>query len=66
MKVTFSLDGNKKELEIPSGATLRDCLKTQGVNEETGLIKLNDALCHPLQTLRDGDVLEFVNIIYGG
>lgn len=66
MKITFSLDGKKKTLEVNSGTTLRDCLKAEGVNEETGLIKLNNEICHPLQKLSDGDTLEFVNIIYGG
>ncbi len=66
MKITFSLDGKKKEVEIKTKATLRDVLKQEKINEETGLLKLNGKLCHPLQTLKDSDVVEFVNIIYGG
>ncbi|MDP3742220.1 MAG: MoaD/ThiS family protein [Candidatus Micrarchaeota archaeon] len=66
MNITFYLDGKKKQVETKTDTTLRDVLKQEKINEETGLIKLNGTLCHPLQTLKDGDTLEFVNIIYGG
>ncbi len=66
MNITFSVDGQKKQMEVKNTSTLRDVLKQEKLNEETGLLKLNGNLCHPLQTLKDGDTLEFINIIYGG
>ncbi len=66
MKVTLSIDGKEKQVSVTGKKTLRHLLEKEGVNEETGLIKLNGKLCHPLQELKNGDKLEFVNIIYGG
>ncbi len=66
LEISFAIDGKEKQVNVKTGATLREVLKQEKVNEETGLVKLNGNLCHPLQTLKDGDVLEFVNIIYGG
>ncbi len=66
MKVTFSLDGKKTQISIKTGNTVNDVLKKHKVNQGTGLIKLNGKLAHPATKLKDGDELEFVNIIYGG
>ena len=66
MKVMLSIDGKKSEVEVGEKATLRDVLKSKNINEETGLIKLNGKLCHPLNELKQGDEVQFVNIIYGG
>ncbi len=66
MKVIFSLDGKTKEVQTKTGATLADILKAEKINLQTGLIKLNGKLTHPTTELKDGDTLEFVNIIYGG
>ena len=67
MQITLSIDGKKRGINVEKDTTtLRDVLKQSGLNEETGLTKLNGELNHPLTQLKDGDVLEFINIIYGG
>ncbi len=66
LRVTFSIEGRRKEVAVEKGDTLADVLDREKVNRETGLLKLNGALAHPAKELSDGDVLEFVNIIYGG
>lgn len=66
MKIKFSINGNEKQVNVEKGTLLQELLKSQSINEETGLVKVNGELAHPLTELKEGDKIEFVNIIYGG
>ncbi len=66
MKAKLVIDGKQHDVEISQGDTLRSVLEKNDLNEETGLVKLNGATTHPLTLVKQGDSVEFVNIIYGG
>ncbi len=66
MKALLVINGEQREIVLTRGETLRDILKKNNLNEETGLAKINGKLTHPLSELQEGDKVEFINIIYGG
>ena len=66
MEVTLVQREESKKLQLPAKRRITDIIGAQGLNGETFVIKLNDRLAHPDERLKEGDVLEFVEIIYGG
>ncbi len=65
MRIKLVRKGRWQEIEF-DGGTIAEVIQNQGLNEETFVIVLNDRIAHPSQRLREGDVLELVEVIYGG
>ena len=66
MELTLVQRGKPKKLRLQGKKSIADVIRSSGLNGETFVIKLNDRLAHPDERLKEGDVLEFVEIIYGG
>ena len=66
VKITIVRRGRREPAVVGENQTIAGVAGEKGVNGETTLIKLNDRLAHPDERLSDGDVLEFVDIVYSG
>lgn len=66
MKITLITNGKRKEKTLTQDKRIAALIKRMNFNGETFLIKLNGKMAHEETTLKEGDELEFVNVIYGG
>ena len=57
---------NDKLLNVKSGSSVMDALKEAGINTETVLVKKKGKLIPNDEHLKNGDVLELINVISGG
>ena len=62
MKITL----NGGILEVPESSNVSDALKKAGINQETVLVKRAGELIAEVETLRENDILETINVISGG
>lgn len=63
---TLVLHKKKKKIPLVGLPSIKSVIDEKKLNEETFVIKLNGRIAHPFEKLKGGDVLEFVDIIYGG
>jgi len=66
VKIKIIREWRGREIEVGEKKTVMEVIAGQGLNDETFVTVLNDRIAHPSERLRDGDVLEFVEVIYGG
>ncbi|MEK6843210.1 MAG: MoaD/ThiS family protein [Candidatus Micrarchaeota archaeon] len=66
MKIKLIEKGISKELKIDAKARVDTLISDLKLNDETFLIKLNGKIAHEQTALKDGDELEFLDVIYGG
>ncbi|NYZ78325.1 MoaD/ThiS family protein [Candidatus Micrarchaeota archaeon] len=64
--ISLTTNGKRKKISAKQGASVRDVMREEGVNSELVMIKLNDEIAHPSTELREGDSLEFIQIIHSG
>lgn len=62
MKISIKSKNKLKQIEIKKGSVVQDSVK----GDETGVFKVNGKIAHPKKTLKEGDVVEFVRVVYGG
>jgi len=65
MEITLVRAGRAKKINF-RGGTIAEVVASNGLNGETFVTKLNGEVAHPRERLREGDILEFVDVIYGG
>ncbi len=65
-EIQVLIDGKKTGVQVEVGAPIREIAKQLALNKQAVIIKLNNKIAHPSKELKEGDVLEFVNVIYGG
>ena len=65
-EIQVLVDGKKTVLKVSAGQPIRDVAKQLSLNKQAVIVKLNNKIAHPSKELKEGDVLEFVNVIYGG
>ena len=63
--IVVLVDG-KPSGEAKTGQSISAVAKALNLNKQAVIIKLNSKIAHPSKELKEGDVLEFVNVIYGG
>ncbi|MBI5224436.1 MoaD/ThiS family protein [Candidatus Micrarchaeota archaeon] len=66
MKIKLIEKGISKELKLDSKARVDTLISDLKLNDETFLIKLNGKIAHEQTSLKEGDELEFLDVIYGG
>ncbi len=66
MHVTLKTEEKEKRVKTAAAATIADVLEAEKLNQETFLIKLNGKLAHEETPLKEGDVIECWNVVYGG
>lgn len=62
MKVFVKKHGKLKSVEVKKGSVVEDVVK----DDDVGVLKVNDKISHPKKLLKQGDVIEFVKVVYGG
>ncbi|MCL5011784.1 MAG: MoaD/ThiS family protein [Candidatus Marsarchaeota archaeon] len=62
MNVSIKSRNKLKKVELKKGSAVQDAVK----GGETGVFKVNGKIAHPRKTLKEGDVVEFVRVVYGG
>lgn len=66
MDVSVLVEGKKRKVTLPAGATIKTAIDAVDANEQTIIIKLNGKICHSRTKLSQGDKVELIGIIYGG
>ncbi len=66
MKIKIIDDRGAKEREFEDGMTIEGVLKGEKASRQTVVTMLNGKVAHPKTTLKHGDELELVGVIYGG
>ncbi|HLC48099.1 MAG TPA: MoaD/ThiS family protein [Candidatus Norongarragalinales archaeon] len=66
MKIKFLENGHAKEISLKEPTPIRTLINNFHLNDETFLIKLNGKIAHEETELKEGDELEFLDVIYGG
>jgi len=64
--ITRTPDEKTKELEASEGDSIRAVQKKLGLSSQVFVIKLNGHIAHPETSLKEGDAVEFIGVIYGG
>ncbi len=52
----------RKRVVVKAGALAGSVVKLS----EVGVLKVNGKVAHPKKVLKEGDVVEFVRVVYGG
>ena len=64
--ITRTPDEKIKDLEVPPSSSIRSIQKQLGLNNQVFVVKLNGRIAHPEISLKEGDAVEFIGVIYGG
>jgi len=62
MEVVVKNKNKTRKINLKKGSVVQDAVK----GDETGVFKLNGKIAHPKKKLKQGDVVEFVRVVYGG
>lgn len=66
MEVTVIKGDNKEIVKISTDSTIKDVLDTMDIPAETVVVKKNDYIVIDEEILKDGDLIEVIQVIYGG
>ena len=66
MKIKLIIGDKEDTMEISADKTVKDLLNSIDIASETVVVKKNDAIVIDEEILEDGDLLEVIQVIYGG
>lgn len=66
MEITV-INGEKEEvIEVSSDKTIKDVLEIMDIPTETVVVKKNDYIVIDEELVTNGDIIEVIQVIYGG
>ncbi len=66
MEVTVIVGEDEKKMNVEGDKTVKDLLQMMEIPVETVVVKKNQAIIIEEESVEDGDVIEVINVIYGG
>lgn len=66
MEVKVIKGENEEIVECSTDSTIKDVLDTLDIPAETVVVKKNDYIVIDEEILKDGDLIEVIQVIYGG
>ena len=66
MRIKLVIGDKEESLEITDNKTVKDLLNSVEIASETVVVKKNDSIVIDEEILEDGDLIEVIQVIYGG
>jgi sulfur carrier protein len=66
MKIKLIIGDKEDTMEIKGNQTVKDLLNSIDIASETVVVKKNTTIVIDEEKLEDGDLLEVIQVIYGG
>jgi sulfur carrier protein len=66
MRIKLVIGDKEESLEITDNKTVKDLLNSVDIASETVVVKKNDSIVIDEEILEDGDLIEVIQVIYGG
>lgn len=66
MFINLILNKEKSEIEVQDGTTIKELLAELDISSQTVVSKRNDDIVLEDEVLENGDILEIIQVIYGG
>ena len=66
MKIKLIIGDKEDTMDITGNQTVKDLLNSIDIASETVVVKKNDVIVIDEEILEDGDLLEVIQVIYGG
>ena len=66
MMIKLIIGDKEESLEITDNKTVKDLLNSVDIASETVVVKKNDSIVIDEEILEDGDLVEVIQVIYGG
>jgi len=66
MEITVKVGDNEDTMEFSGEKTIKDLLESIEIATETVVIKKNNYIVIDEELMEDGDVIEIIQVIYGG
>jgi sulfur carrier protein len=66
MKITLIIGEKEEIMEISEDKTVKDLLEIIEIASETVVVKKNDSIVIEEELVEEGDLIEVIQVIYGG
>jgi sulfur carrier protein len=66
MKIKLIIGEKEELLEISGDKTIKNLLELKDISSETVVVKKNDCIVIDEESVEDGDLIEVIQVIYGG
>jgi len=66
MRLELILNKKRQKLSVKEGTTARDLVIRKKLSPEIVLVKINNRFCPLKTTLREGDKVEIIRVVFGG
>ncbi len=66
MKITLIIGEKEEIMEISGNKTIKNLLKLMDIASETVVVKKNDCIVIDEEEVEEGDLIEVIQVIYGG
>ena len=66
MKIKLIIGEKEDTLEISGDKTVKDLLEVMDIASETVVVKKNECIVIDEEPIEDGDLIEVIQVIYGG
>jgi sulfur carrier protein len=66
MKINLIIGEKEEVLEISGDNTIKDLLEVKKIASETVVVKKNECIVIDEEPIEDGDLIEIIQVIYGG
>ena len=66
MEITVIFGKKEENKEIQENTTIKEVLDAMDISSETVVVKRNSEIVMDEESLRSGDVIEVIRVIYGG
>jgi len=66
MKIKLIIGEKEEILEISGDKTVKNLLEVMDIASETVVVKKNDSIVIDEESIEDGDLIEVIQVIYGG
>ncbi len=66
MKITLIIGEKEDIMEISGDKTVKDILEVMEIASETVVVKKNDCIVIEEEPVEEGDLIEVIQVIYGG
>jgi sulfur carrier protein len=66
MRIKFVMGEKEEIMEISGDKTIKNLLEVMDIVSETVVVKKNDCIVIDEELVEDGDLIEIIQVIYGG
>ncbi len=66
MEITVIFGKKEENREIQENTTIKEVLDAMDISSETVVVKRNDEIVMDEESLKNGDTIEIIRVIYGG